>query len=103
MPNKSYLKGAKFERAVKTVLGLLGECERTFMSGAYTGLCDLTWWWRNRKYGVSCKIRKDGYKTLYEQLEREDVDILIVRSDRKPALLVTYLHDLPHLVGESIE
>lgn len=103
MANKSYLKGARFERAVKTVLGLLGECERSFMSGAYTGVCDLKWWWRNRRYGVSCKIKKDGYKTIYDELERDDVDLMILRSDRKPAIVAFYLHELPGLLGESID
>lgn len=100
MPNPSYVKGAKFERAVKTVLALLGECQRTFMSGAYTGVCDLVWWWRNRKWGVSCKIKKDGYKTIYAELEKEDTDIVIFRSDRKPAIVALYLHDLPEFLGE---
>lgn len=103
MPNPSYQKGAKFERAVKTVLGLLGDCTREFMSGAYTGKCDLKWLWKNRFWGVSCKIKQDGYKTLYAELEKDDTDLVIFRSDRKPAIIALYLHDLPEMLGEDVE
>jgi hypothetical protein len=101
VPNPSYQKGAKFERAVKQVLSSLGECAREFMSGAYTGKCDLKWLWQNRYWGVSCKIKRDGYKTLYAELEKDDTDLVIFRSDRKPAIIALYLHDLPTLLGED--
>ena len=101
MPNPSYIKGSNFERAVKTTLGLIGECTRTFMSGAYTGCCDLKWLWQNRYWGVSCKIKADGYKTIYAELEKDDTDLIVFRSDRKPAIIALYLHDLPEFLGES--
>jgi hypothetical protein len=103
MPNKSYVKGYRFEAAVKAVLGLLGECTRAFMSGAYTGACDLKWLWQNRFWGVSCKIKKDGYKTIYDELEKDDTDLIVFRSDRKPAIIALYLHDLPEFLGEEHE
>jgi len=103
MSHPSYAKGYRFEKAVQTVLNLIGDCTRTFMSGAYTGAKDLEWWWQNRKWGVSCKIKKDGYKTIYDELEKDDTDLIVFRSDRKPAIIALYLHDLPEFLGEKVE
>ena len=103
MSSKSYAKGYRFEKAVQTVLGLLGECTRTFMSGAYTGACDLIWLWNLRRWGVSCKVKKDGYKTIYDELEKEDTHLIVFRADRKPAIIALYLHDLPAFLGEDTE
>lgn len=73
------------------------------MSGAYTGICDLKWLWQNRIWGISCKIKKDGYKAIYEELEKADTHVMVFRSDRKPAVIAFYLHDLPEMLGEKDE
>lgn len=94
MPNPSYIKGAKFERAIRDALG---SCERTFMSGAYTGDCDLKWTFNNRLWKGSCKIKKDGFKFDYAELE--DSDILFKRSDRNPALVTMTLAKFLEILG----
>jgi len=103
MSSKSYAKGYRFEKAVQLILGTIGDCTRTFMSGAYTGACDLVWTWQLRMWGVSCKVKKDGYKTIYDELEKDDTDLMVFRSDRKPAIIALYLHDLPEFLGEEPE
>lgn len=92
--NASYNKGAKFERAIRDVLG---SCVRSFMSGAYTGDVDLRWTFNNRIWNCSCKIKKEGFKFDYDELEK--ADILFKRADRQPALVVMTLAKFREIAG----
>jgi hypothetical protein len=59
------------------------------MSGAYTGDVDLRWDRDGRIWNCSCKIKGDGFKFDYAELDK--ADILFKRADRKPALVTMTL------------
>ena len=96
MSNPSYVKGAKFERAIRDALG---NCTRSFMSGAYTGDVDLRWTVNGRIWNASCKIKGDGFKFDYAELDK--ADILFKRADRQPALVTMHLSKFLELVGQT--
>lgn len=79
--NPSYRKGYRLETQVQHQLAQYGPCERTFMSGAYKGDCDLKWYHRFRFWRVDCKSRAASFLKDYRRLERSD--ILIDKADRK--------------------
>jgi hypothetical protein len=39
-------------------------------------------------YTIECKRRKDGFGVLYDALNQQGSDFLVVRADRKPRLYV---------------
>lgn len=87
MGMKSRRKGAAFEREVvhfHTALGLAAE--RIPLSGAAKGSFagDL----RLGPWTVECKRRADGFKELYSWLAHDDADLLVLRADRQPLLVV---------------
>ena len=69
------------------------------MSGAYTGESDLRWEHNGRIYQCSCKIKKDGFKFDYAELERNE--ILFKRADRHIALVTMTLPIFLELIGDK--
>ena len=45
------------------------------------------------KWTIEAKKRADGFKTIYQWLEKGDCDLLVIGADRKPALAVMPLAD----------
>ena len=85
---KSKRKGYNFENSLRIVLDAIGACRRMPLSGALGGEFsgDLRWLFNNVMWKCQCKIKANGYKEDYKQLEEHD--ILFKRADRKPTLVV---------------
>ena len=86
----SKVKGAGYEREIVNSLRGMGcEAERIPLSGAVKGNYS-----GDLRVGPSlgwiaeCKRRKQGFTTLYNALEQDGADILFVRDDHKPTLVV---------------
>jgi len=80
-------------------------CERVFASGAYKRLGkdfegDLK---LDDTYVVECKRRKtgSGFKFLYDALEQDDADLLVLRADRERRLYVLEEDTVLHLLKRA--
>lgn len=83
-------KGASFEREIVNWHRAIGvPAERIPLSGAVKGnyAGDLR---LGPTLGMvaECKRRARGFGTLYDALDQDGADLLFVRDDRKPALVV---------------
>ena len=94
MSNKSKNKGDNDERMLVNLLREHGlECERTLESGARSDGSE-TWdinlfvpfGNRSKKYKVECKCRESMGNWLWDY--KGDADVLSIRKNRKPRLLV---------------
>lgn len=87
--NRSKQKGDREERAVVNKFLELGyECERTLESGARSN-SKVTWdinLQAHRLLKGECKIRKDGFKQIYDWMQGRD--FLTIRSNNKERLYV---------------
>ena len=89
---KSRDKGNRLERAIVRLLQDAGlGAERVPLSGSAGGsYCgDISVPLLGRDLTVECKARKDGFRELYTWLDGRDA--LIVRADRKEALVIVPL------------
>jgi Holliday junction resolvase len=87
MPTRSQRKGKRIEYLVRNHFRKLGRCERVPCSGnarAFKG--DLIFIYKGDTYKVEVKSRSDGFKNFYKWLEK--VDILVVKADQKPPLVI---------------
>lgn len=86
-------KGDRLERAVVTLLKAHGlDAKRVPLSGSAAGYPgDVSVKLAGRELCVECKSRAD-FKTLYGWLEGRDA--LVLKADRKDALLVVRLKDV---------
>ena len=98
---KSKDKGNRFEWALRTVLNAIGPCRRMPLSGALGNDLsgDLRWTYNNIVWKCQCKIKANGYKTDYAELE--DHDILFKRADRKPTLVVMTFDKFSKIIGSE--
>lgn len=48
-----------------------------------------------------CKARKDGFRTLYNWLEEDDIDALALKADRKDWLVVLPVGRFLQLMGKD--
>ena len=69
------------------------ECRRVFASGAYKHLGDefkgdLVLEGRGLAMRVECKRKKSGWKQLYQALDQDQADLLVVREDRARRLYI---------------
>lgn len=102
--NSSKNKGSRFEREIVIKHRELGiDAERIPLSGAakgsYSGdirIADLI---------GECKIRRSDFTRIYDWLEHDNVDFLVVRTDRKPPIYVlteeTWLRLIKSLMSMS--
>lgn len=80
-------------------LGLRCRFRRVGMSGSLEGKKgDFEWSFHFRKLQGEAKKGKQVPLTLYNWLEKDDSDFLIIASDRKPTLFVTPLENLEHFL-----
>jgi hypothetical protein len=65
---------------------------RVPLSGSAPGFPgDISFPLLNRERVVESKVRRDGFRELYKWIEQRD--LLVLRSDRRPALVVMRLSD----------
>src|ERR1700730_75001 len=86
-------KGDRLERAVVKILQDAGfGCERVPLSGSVGGKFsgDVTTPLLGADCTIECKSRANGFLNLYEWLD-EGRDILVLKSDRRDALVVLRL------------
>lgn len=87
MGKKSRDKGRLFETSIVTAHKLEGlSAQRVPLSGGAGGMFsgDVV----IEGYTAECKIRAGGFKQLYQWIEPDEIDFLIVRADRQPRLYV---------------
>jgi Holliday junction resolvase - archaeal type len=80
-------KGARNEREFVNLHKEMGvDAERIPLSGANKG----SFSGDVRIVGLigECKVRRNGFKQLYDWLDHDDADFLVLRSDRKEWLIV---------------
>ena len=93
--NASYNKGARFENKMRDSFSKLGPCKRSFMSRG----ADLIWEFLFRRWSVSCKCKKNGYRSLYKELET--YDILCLGADREIPIVAMLEPKFVELVGQT--
>ena len=84
------VKGSTFEREVVNWHRDLGvPAERVPLSGALKGdYSSDVLIGAQKALTAECKRRARAYKDLYDALDQDDSDMLFVRADRKPTLVV---------------
>jgi Holliday junction resolvase len=104
MPNRSKQKGDREERAIVNDLRALGfEVERTLESGKRSDgsePVDILLESRIGTLRIECKMRKDGFKTLYNLIDKGSVDVLTLRSNNKKRLYVLTEETMLNLLKE---
>ena len=95
MGKRSIRKGKRVEYLVRDAFRELGfECYRVPSSGNSQGFKgDLV---LEGLFRVEVKARRDGFKTLYGWLENSE--ILVIKADRKPPLVVMSFETLKNLL-----
>jgi hypothetical protein len=104
MPNRSRQKGDRFERSIVDSLnGIRLDAQRVPLSGAAGGHFggDLQFRWFEERAKGEAKVRKgaDGFKTIYQWLDGNDV--LFTKADRKEPLVVLRLSDFLDLMRRT--
>ncbi len=104
MPNPRRQKGDRFERQVVDLLNSVRlDAQRVPLSGAAGGHYggDISFAWFSERAKGECKVRggADGFKTIYEWLEGNDV--LFTKADRKKPLVVMRLEDFMDLMRKT--
>lgn len=96
MGKREQRKGKRIEYKVRNIFRKAGfKCYRVPSSGNSQGFKgDLV---LEDKYIVEVKARRGGFKQLYSFLNT--ADILVVKADRKPALVVMQIEKFIELVG----
>lgn len=91
-------KGNRFERAtVNAFKGLNIPARRVPLSGATDfAKGDVIVTLRGKDYQAECKARAAGFKQLYGWLEGND--LLIVKADRQPALMIMPVEEFCRLI-----
>ena len=86
----SKVKGSAFEREVVNYHRELGvPAERVPLSGALKGdYASDVLIGEAKALRAECKRRARAYKDLYDALAQDDSDMLFIRADRKPTLVV---------------
>lgn len=95
MGKREQRKGKRVEYQVRDAFREMGfKCYRVPSSGNSQGFKgDLI---LEETFKVEVKARKDSFRTLYAWLK--DSDILVIKADRKPALVVMSLETLKELL-----
>lgn len=92
MTSRNKRRGYELEKEVQDFWTKLGvPCHRILGSGAYKNYsADLAGDLKLNGLLVECKRRKggSGFKSLYDWLEQDEADLLVVRADRQPRLYV---------------
>lgn len=104
MGNPSRQKGDRFERSIVASLNSIHlDAQRVPLSGSAGGHYggDLTFRWFEERAKSEAKVRggADGFKTLYEWINGND--ILFVKADRKEPLVVLRLGDFLDLMRRT--
>lgn len=101
MGKKSRDKGYRFENECRLLFEAHDiSCIRVPLSGGGSIKDDLLIYPdTDRQIRAECKIRAEGFKTLYGYLT--EADIAIIRADRKEALVVQSLRDYINLLIEA--
>lgn len=89
-------KGKRVEYKVRDLLRALGPCERVPLSGTRALKGDLILQVGGKTLYVEVKARKRGLKFLYDSLEGKDM--LVVKQDRHPPLIVMTINTLESLL-----
>jgi DNA-binding transcriptional regulator YiaG len=87
-------KGSRFEREFAKATGGYRVPLSGAMGGEYTG--DV------KAFGLTfeCKVRKDGFKNLYDWIKR--VDALAIKADRKKPLIITPMDTYVRSEGKRV-
>ncbi len=99
MSARSTRKGKRTELELAHALNGRRQPLSGALGGAFTG--DVVAVLAGREMRFESKARANGFKSLYEWLER--VDGLCLRADRQPWLIVLPLETLCELVGQPVE
>lgn len=96
-------KGKRFEREVVNTLKESGfyEAKRIPLSGlqkGFKGDVIIKRTEASKELLGECKSRAGGFKLIYDAKEQDDADILFIKQDRKPVLVVMSLDD--YIKGE---
>lgn len=99
-------KGARFEREIVHIFQACGiAAERVPLSGAARGKfsSDVSVPLGGADYRVEVKVRKNGFKMLYDWLyevegNQQANDALVIKSDREEPLLVVPLRKAAHFI-----
>ena len=97
-------KGSRFERAVVKLLNALGiAAERVPLSGSAGGSFsgDIKAELFGKPFVIEAKARGAGFKQLYDWLEGRDA--LVLRADRKEALVVLKMSEAERIVRQYEE
>ncbi len=91
-------KGKRFEREVVNTLKESGffSAKRIPLSGLQEGFKGDILLKRNetsKELLGECKSRAGGFKLIYDAKEQDNADILFIKQDRKPVLVVMSLED----------
>tara|TARA_R100000426_G_scaffold68884_1_gene47927 strand:- start:3849 stop:4154 length:306 start_codon:yes stop_codon:yes gene_type:complete len=89
-------KGARFEREFAKSIGGYRVPLSGAMGGEYSG--DV----KGLGMTFECKVRKDGFKKIYEWLNNEHVDALAIKADRKDTLIVMPLETFMDYMRKNI-
>ncbi len=95
-------KGSRVELdIVKMLKGYIKNIRKTPLSGAldyseYKG--DLVGEIDDRKVKFEVKARKDGFKFLYNNLEKDNVNYLVVKADRRAPLVIMSIDEFKLLL-----
>ena len=101
MPNSSRDKGARAERYIVETFRAVGlEAYRIRLSGASSGFKnDVELRLGNRTLRLESKARSQRMALIYKWLQGSDA--LVIKADRKPALLVMNLEEFAILLGQN--
>jgi hypothetical protein len=99
MPSRSKQKGDRDERALVDAAKAAGlRARRVPLSGAVADFKgDVEIITDNRLWTAECKHRAEGFRQIYGWLA-DYIDVLTIRADRKPRLVVMREHDFFELL-----
>ena len=105
---RSKRKGWRGENGfVKRMEALDIPAERMPLSGALGGVAgmdlsgDVKLWTIHGDYKVEVKCRANGFKQIYDWIEPDNIDLLSLKADRKPGLIVMTEDTFAELVKEA--
>ena len=104
MPNRNRVRGYELERSCTQFWEKQGaEVKRVLSSGAYKHFSgDLAGDIKLGPYVVEAKRKKSGFKFLYDALDQDDVnDMLVLKQDRHRRIYVLEEETLVDLFGNA--
>ncbi len=104
MPNRNRVRGYELERSCTQFWEKQGaEVKRVLSSGAYKHFSDdLAGDIKLGPYVVEAKRKKSGFKFLYDALDQDDVnDMLVLKQDRHRRIYVLEEETLVDLFGKA--